>query len=299
MTDTTNNPDDETYVDNHILLDVLGDHPRTRMLAVFIGHPNMWFTAAETANYAGLDTDTVHSHLDALHDWEIINTNPENDTKYSVNTDNDAAESLAEFEWAILNILADMDELTRAQLDAAYAISDKNTAPENVETEPPEEDPLDPDLIDDAADEWEASTTPDERIRSVIKQTQTPTPVREIADTAAVPENHARDTLNTLAEVGVVARQSTDEETEYHRDPTWHIVTQARQLPESASITDQIERVRQEITEYRDTYGTDTPDEAMTDRELTDTELADISNWRTAERDLKILQVANALRNDT
>lgn len=106
--------DDESYVtDTHILLSALGDHPRTRILAVFIGHPHTWFTPAETAAHADLDPNTINieQHLNELTEVNIIDVDDTSTPdQYAVNTDNDAAESLAQFEWNLVKNLAERED---------------------------------------------------------------------------------------------------------------------------------------------------------------------------------------------
>lgn len=103
----------ESYVtDRHVLVSVLGDHPRTKLLAVFIGNAEMSFTAAEAADYAGLSRGTVYEHIPDLTEPGLVEKvgKQGNSKLYRLNTDSDAARALAEFEWRLVEALAENDE---------------------------------------------------------------------------------------------------------------------------------------------------------------------------------------------
>lgn len=160
---------------------------------------------------------------------------------------------------------------------------------------------VDTDEFDDinelATAEWKASTTADERIRAVIKRTTVPKPAKEIAETAAVSETKARTTLNKLAEGGIVRVHQTASGKAYERDPTWHLLQQVHQLATSGTLVDQIQRAKQELADYRSQYETDEPEDVLiSDRELTEEELAEISHWRTAKREFNYLRAAYRLK---
>lgn len=77
-----------------------------------------------------------------------------------------------------------------------------------------------PEAFDDintfASAEWEASTTARERVRAVIKRLVTPTTASDIGDIAQVSETTARNTLNDLADEGVVRAEETTNGKVYH-----------------------------------------------------------------------------------
>ncbi|WP_235907962.1 winged helix-turn-helix domain-containing protein [Halosegnis longus] len=152
--------------------------------------------------------------------------------------------------------------------------------------------------IDDfAAAEWKSETTTDERIRTVIDRTTTPKSASDIAETALVSETKARTTLNKLADEGIVKTQQTDSGKLYTRDPEWHLLKQIRQLASSETLVDQIQRVKQEIAGYKDKYDATDPEELLvSDKELDQNELSDVSHWRTAERELSHLRAAYRLK---
>lgn len=149
------------------------------------------------------------------------------------------------------------------------------------------------DLNELAVAEWKASTTADERIRAVIKRTHRGKSAAEVANEAAVSESKARDTLNTLVAEGIVQAQQTNSGKLYERNPDWYLLQQIRQLAGSQSLIDQIQRMKQELASYREKYGTDSPAEVLvSDSELSETELTDVSHWRTAKQQLSYLRAA-------
>ena len=167
-------------------------------------------------------------------------------------------------------------------------------------------DDIDPFTVDDddfkeindfAAAEWKNETTANERIRTVINRTTTPKSAGDIAETALVSETKARTTLNRLAEDGIVRGQQTDSGKLYGRDPEWHLLKQIRQLAGSETLVDQIQRVKQELAGYKSKYDATDPEELLiSDKELDQNELDDVSHWRTAERELTHLRAAYRLK---
>ncbi|AGN02195.1 hypothetical protein L593_11250 [Salinarchaeum sp. Harcht-Bsk1] len=149
------------------------------------------------------------------------------------------------------------------------------------------------DIDEFAAAEWKNETTADERIRTVINRTTVLKSAGDIAETALVSETKARATLNKLAEEGIVSSQQTDSGKLYARDPEWHLLKQIRQLAGSETLVDQIQRVKQEIAAYNAKYDATDPAELLvSDTELDQDELDDVSHWRTAERELGHLRAA-------
>lgn len=83
----------------------------------------------------------------------------------------------------------------------------------------------------------------------------------------------------------------------YERDPDWHLLQQVHQLSTSNNLVNQIQRIKQDLADYHSQYGTEEPEDLLvSDRELTEDELADISHWRTAKRDFNYLRAAYRLK---
>jgi len=179
---------------------------------------------------------------------------------------------------------------------------DEYPSEEELPDEPVTVDDIDPFSVDDddfadiddfAAAEWKTQSTANERIRTVINRTTTPKSASDIADTALVSETKARTTLNKLAEDGIVRSHQTDSGKLYSRDPEWQLLKQIRKLASSETLVNQIQRIKQELTEYKSKYDVDGPEELLiSDTELDQDELDDISHWRTAERELSHLRAA-------
>jgi transposase len=149
------------------------------------------------------------------------------------------------------------------------------------------------DINEFATAEWKATTTADERIRSVISRTATSKSVGEIADIAAVSESKARSALKSLVDEGVAEATQASSGTVYRRDSDRHLIEQLHQLASSGRLLEQLQAVKAEIGEYQDRYEADSPEDVLlSDHRLEDDELTDISHWRTAERDLDYLRAA-------
>ena len=183
---------------------------------------------------------------------------------------------------------------------------DEFPSEEELPDEPVTVDDIDPFSVDDddfeniddfAAAEWKNQSTADERIRTVINRTTTPRSASNISDTALVSETKARTTLNKLAEEGIVSSHQTDSGKQYSRDPEWHLLKQIRKLASSDTLVDQIQRIQQELTAYESKYDVNGPEELLiSDTELDQNELDDISHWRTANRELSHLRAAYRLK---
>jgi len=183
---------------------------------------------------------------------------------------------------------------------------DEFPSEEELPDEPVTVDDIDPFSVDDddfeniddfAAAEWKNQSTADERIRTVINRTTTPRSASNISDTALVSETKARTTLNKLAEEGIVSSHQTDSGKQYGRDPEWHLLKQIRKLASSDTLVDQIQRIQQELTAYESKYDVNGPEELLiSDTELDQNELDDISHWRTANRELSHLRAAYRLK---
>jgi len=182
---------------------------------------------------------------------------------------------------------------------------DEFPSEEEIPDEPVTVDDIDPFSVDDdfediddfAATEWKNQSTADERIRTVINRTMTPKSAADISDTALVSETKARTTLNKLAEEGIVRSHQTDSGKLYSRDPEWYLLKQIRKLANSDTLVNQIQRIQQELTEYKSKYDVNGPEELLiSDKELDQNELDDISHWRTAKRELSHLRAAYRLK---
>lgn len=92
---------------DHLLTDVLGDHPKTKILAAFVGNPDIDYNVTEIAEASNLKRDTVYKYLDTLRGWGLIKKTRRvgNSQMYALNKESEAAESLAQFEWRLMKHL--------------------------------------------------------------------------------------------------------------------------------------------------------------------------------------------------
>jgi len=56
----------ENFADGTPLVELLGDHPRPRILAVLVAHKSREFNVSELARHAGLARKTVYEHVEDL-----------------------------------------------------------------------------------------------------------------------------------------------------------------------------------------------------------------------------------------
>ncbi|MFC4448146.1 MULTISPECIES: ArsR/SmtB family transcription factor [Halorussus] len=94
-------------ITDHVLLDVLGDSPRTRILTVLIDHPDKEFDAEHLAEYAGVNADTVRDHIPALRAWGVVR----DEEVIQTNKDSDAVAAFADAEWALTEYLASKEDV--------------------------------------------------------------------------------------------------------------------------------------------------------------------------------------------
>lgn len=168
--------------------------------------------------------------------------------------------------------------------------------PDLDEIAPFEEDPSEfDDLNEFVKAEWAEGTTARQRVREVIVRVTDPRSVAEIAELADVSEPTARKKLNELAEGGTVSAESTDNGRVYQRDPDWYRIKRIRELAQKPHTTleTKLRRVEEEIEEYKQKYGTDTPEDLiLTEGGLNEETWEDISHWRTASVDRKYFRSA-------
>ena len=104
MSETEQEPKKEALGENTVLNHLLGDHPKTRMMVVFLSEKRTDINISELARLAGIDRSTVYSHLDDLLEIGVVEKTREvgGSKMYRINRDSPAAEKLAELEWALV-----------------------------------------------------------------------------------------------------------------------------------------------------------------------------------------------------
>lgn len=167
------------------------------------------------------------------------------------------------------------------------------------------------DINEAVGEQWEAETTPYERIRHVIAHTYQPVAADGVADDARTAPKTARKHLNTLAEEGFVETTPGEQGgTLYHRSSESLVVEQAADILEHISIdelTTRIQEMREQLTEYRSKFGVDSPEElavTQTNQALTGDESSHdkinpetIREWKTLRRNLAFANAALSIGN--
>lgn len=146
--------------------------------------------------------------------------------------------------------------------------------------------------------EWRDTTTPFERVRTVMKRTYEPQSANEIAARACTTPPTARKHLRQLEEsgfVGAVAREKRDA-TLYRRTNESLVLEQARDILNrvgSEELLTRITETREEIQTYREELGVDSPEDAALLNADADQET--LREWQTTRRNLAFAKVALAL----
>jgi DNA-binding IscR family transcriptional regulator len=174
--------------------------------------------------------------------------------------------------------------------------------------DPPEEFA---DVNEAVGDEWEAETTPYERIRHVIAHTYSPVSADAVAEDARTAPKTARKHLNTLAEEGFVKTETGRHGgTLYRRSPESLVVEQATDILKHVSTDELVERIqemREQLSEFQSKFGVESPEELAVDQ--TNQALAaseatpdepdpeTIREWKTLRRNLAFANAALSIGN--
>jgi predicted ArsR family transcriptional regulator len=167
------------------------------------------------------------------------------------------------------------------------------------------------DVNDAVGDDWEAETTPYERIRHVIAHTYSPVSADAVADDARTAPKTARKHLNTLAEEGFVETESGEHGgTLYRRSPASLVVEQAADILERVSTDELVARIRamrEQLTEYQSEFGVESPEELAVDQTNQALAVSDstpdepdpetIREWQTLRRNLAFANAALSIGN--
>lgn len=160
-------------------------------------------------------------------------------------------------------------------------------------------------------EEWEAETTPYERVREVISREYTPRSAETVAADARTSPKTARKHLTALAEEGFVATSTGDHGgTYYRRSPESIVMEQATDILSHVSVDELVNRIsamRETISEFQTEYGVESPEELMV--EHTNQTLSDASDnadgidpdalqeWQTTRRNLAFANAALSIAN--
>jgi len=154
------------------------------------------------------------------------------------------------------------------------------------------------DINEYARETWQAETTPFERVYEVIEETREGASAAAIAERALVSEPTARRHCTALVNTGFAETESEGRTTLYKRDPDRVLMTRIRELRETASREEIIERVREmkrDLREYEDRYDVQSPEALARDLDPEETDgWNDLTDWQTTRRNLAIANAALA-----
>lgn len=167
------------------------------------------------------------------------------------------------------------------------------------------------DINEAVEDEWEAETTPYERIRRVIAHTYEPVSADAVAADARTAPKTARKHLDTLADEGFV--ETTPGEhggTQYQRSSESLVVEQAADILDHVStdeLVTRIQEMREQLAAYQSEFGVDSPEEVAVDQanqalsssvstqDPVDPET--VRDWKTLRRNLAFATAALSIGN--
>jgi len=169
------------------------------------------------------------------------------------------------------------------------------------------------DVNEAVGEEWEAKTTPYERVREVIDHVYEPTAADDIAADARTSPKTARKHLNALADEGFVTTETGENgATLFRRSPESLVVEQAADILDRVSVeelTERVQKMREEISAFQAEHGVESPEELAVDQTnqvlfgddtSKEVDQETIREWQTTRRNLAFanaaLSVANAER---
>lgn len=167
------------------------------------------------------------------------------------------------------------------------------------------------DINEVVGDEWEAETTPSQRVRHVIAQTYSPVSADTVAEDARTSPKTARKHLRALADEGFVVTTTGEHGgTAYRRSPESLVVEQAADILEHVSTDELVTRIaemREQLDDYRAEYGVDSPEELAIDQtnqtlgeaatSQSDIDAETLQDWQTTRRNLAFANAALSIAN--
>lgn len=103
--------DDDVGPEGGVVIEVLGDHPKTRILLALLTDPDRDYNVTDIARLAGTDRSTVYRHIDSLIEFGLIERTRKsgNAPMYQINHESAAAEAFSHFEWKVIEALGDRE----------------------------------------------------------------------------------------------------------------------------------------------------------------------------------------------
>lgn len=151
-----------------------------------------------------------------------------------------------------------------------------------------------------AADRWREDRTTFQRVYDVVLGHQSFSTAAEIAEHAECSESGAREALEQLAEMGIVERRD-GRPVAYRRNDaylTWKRVEELAREHDPESLRQRVDDLIAEDEAFQECYGVPEPDAvalddlAVDDHDALHDRWADLSEWRTVRRDVRVLRQA-------
>jgi DNA-binding transcriptional ArsR family regulator len=114
------------------------------------------------------------------------------------------------------------------------------------------------DLNERVRRQWVADTTPDERVRSIIRRTYEAQSVATIAERSLTTEATAGKHLDILAKGGFVEEMDVGDGVRYRRAPDSLVDERVQQIRESVdaeTLAERVEELRETVREYEEQIG--------------------------------------------
>jgi DNA-binding IscR family transcriptional regulator len=167
------------------------------------------------------------------------------------------------------------------------------------------------DISEAVGENWEAETTPYERVREVISRVYTPLSADTVAGDARTSPKTARKHLNALADEGFVATDTGESGGVYYRrSPESLVVEQAADILANVSTDElrgRVSEMREHISDFQAEYGVESPEELVVDRtnralseassDHEDLDSDVIREWQTTRRNLAFANAALSIAN--
>lgn len=167
------------------------------------------------------------------------------------------------------------------------------------------------DVNEAVGEEWEAKTTPYERVREVISHVYTPRSAETVAADARTSPKTARKHLKALAEEGFATTSKGDHGgTYYRRSPESLVMEQATDILSHVSVDELVNRIsamRETISEFQTEHGVESPEELMVEQaNQTLSEVSEkedgidpgtLQEWQTTRRNLAFANAALSIAN--
>ncbi|WP_119820057.1 DUF7342 family protein [Halalkaliarchaeum desulfuricum] len=153
---------------------------------------------------------------------------------------------------------------------------------------------------------WKEETSAFDRVQSVASTVARPRPASYIAEQAHVAENTARDHLERLVDLNILLKSDEKGTTHYSPDPLHTRIQTLRDLLDQHDRNGLIQLkadLQEQIEEWRDEYGVDSP-AALRDRAAETDTAADTRDIKQTARDWELVEyrlsiVEDAIENYT